>query len=114
MDILFIDQSGLITKIKSPWVNVTLTDFKFTKGKYTYNIIKIKDGIPLKFKFSNTLINFSGYVVKTNKNTDKILNIKLEDIIDIEFLIRQTTYYDSDDSSDIEYDICDKLKDKIC
>lgn len=114
MDILFIDQLGIITKIKSPWENVTFSDFKFTKGKYTYNIIKIKDGIPLKFKFCNTLINFSGYVVKTNKNTDKILNIKIEDIIDTDFLIRQTIYYDSDDSSDIEYDICDKLTDQVC
>lgn len=114
MDILFIDQLGLITQIKSPWENVTLAEFKFTKGKYTYNIIKIKDGIPLKFKFSNTLINFSGYVVKTNKNTNKILNIKIEDIIDVEFLIRQTTYYDSDNSSDIEYDICDNIIDQIC
>ena len=114
MDILFIDQLGIITKIKSSWENVSFSDFTFIKGKYTYNIIKIKDGIPLKFKFCNTLINFSGYVVKTNKNTNKILNIKIEDIIDTDFLIRQTTYYDSDDSSDIEYDICDKLTDKIC
>ena len=105
MDILFIDQVGVITTIKSPLINVASTELKFTTGKYTYNIIKITDGISLQFKFSNTLINFSGYVVKTNKNTNKILDIKLEDIVDTDFLIKQTTCYDSDDSSDIEYDI---------
>lgn len=114
MDILFIDQLGLITIIKSPWESGIPTELKFTKGKYTYNIVKIKDGIPLKFIFCNTLINFSGYIIKTNKNTDKVLNIKIDDIIDTEFLIKQTTCYDSDDSSDIEYDICDKLTDQIC
>lgn len=114
MDILFINELGIITKIKSPWETVTPTEIKFIKGKYTYNLIKIKDGLTLNFKFCNTLINFSGYVVKTNKNTDKILNIKIEDIIDTDFLINQITSYDSDDTSDIEYDICDKLTNQIC
>jgi hypothetical protein len=114
MDILFIDHLGIITKIKNPMENVISTELKFTSGKYTYNIIKIKEGIPLKLKFCNTLINFSGYVVKTNKNTNKILDIKIKDIIDADFLINQTTLYDSDESSDIEYDICDKLTNQIC
>lgn len=113
MDILFIDQSGVITKVKNSCENFTPTE-KITTGKYTYNIIKIKDGIPLKFKFCNTLINFSCYIIKTNKNTNKILDIKIDDVIDKNFLINQVTLYDSDESSDIEYDICDKLMDKIC
>lgn len=114
MDILFIDQLGVITKIKNPCDNLNLAEFKFTKGKYNYNIIKIKDGIPLKFKFCNIIISFSCYIIKTNKNTNKILDIKMDDVIDTDFLINQTTFYDSDSSSDIEYDICDKLTDKIC
>lgn len=114
MDILFIDQSGVITTVKNSNEKLISPTLKFTRGKYNYNIIKIKDGIPLKFKFCNTLINFSCYIIKTNKNTNKILDIKTDDIIDKDFLIEQTTLYDSDNSSDIEYDICDKLTDKIC
>lgn len=113
MDILFIDESGVIKKVKNSSINFTATE-KFTYGKYIYNIIKIKDGIPLKFKFCNTLINFSCYIIKTNKNTNKILDIKIDDVVDKNFLINQITQYDSDDSSDIEYDICDKFVDKIC
>ena len=117
MNIIFIDHVGLI-KVKN--TNEKLQDFanykieSYNQGKYTYNIIKLNDGIPIKLKFCRNLINFSIYIIKTNKNTGKILDIKVEEVIDINFLQEQITNYDSDESSDVEYDICDKLIDQIC
>ena len=118
MNILFIDNFGIAKTMETSRKN--LNDFlefsidSYSLGKYNYNVVKITDGIPIRFKFADDLINFSVYVVKTNKTTNKILNIKTEEVIDIDFLKLQKTDYDSDNSSDIEYDICDKLKDDVC
>lgn len=118
MNILFIDHCGVSTKIKNPYKNLedikVLDTESYKHGKYNYHVVKLKEGMPLKFKFCKTLINFSVYLIKTNKNNDKILNIDSDDIIDTQFLKLQITNYDSDDSSDIEYDICDQLKSEIC
>tara|TARA_B100000497_G_C7279971_1_gene194110 strand:- start:127 stop:483 length:357 start_codon:yes stop_codon:yes gene_type:complete len=118
MNILFINHCGVSTKIKNPYKNLedikVLDTESYKHGKYNYHVVKLKEGMPLKFKFCNTLINFSVYLIKTNKNNDKILNIDSDDIIDTQFLKLQITNYDSDDSSDIEYDICDQLKSEIC
>ena len=118
MNILFIDHLGVITKIKNPYKNLEeikkLNTETYHVGKYNYHIIRLKEGIPLKFKFCNTLINFSLYLIKTNKNNDKFLIIEPNDIVDTNFLKIQVTHYDSDDSSDIEYDICDRLTTSIC
>lgn len=118
MNILFIDHHGVSAKIKNPYKNLeeikVLNTESYKHGKYNYHIVKLKEGMPLKFKFCNTLINFSVYLIKTNKNNDKILNIEPCDIIDTQFLKSQITNYDSDNSSDIEYDICDKLTSSVC
>lgn len=120
MNIIFIDNLGIPKQIETKCK--TLTDFlgyeidTYEIGKYLFNIVKISTGIPIKLKFSDNLINFSVYVVKTNKTTNKILNIKIEEVIDTNFLKLQTTNedYESDCLSDIEFDICDKLKDNVC
>lgn len=114
MDILSIDQLGIITIIKNSLEDTSRVYLKINKGKYTYKFIKNKEGVPLKFKICDNLINFSGFIIKTNKITDKVIDIKIEDIVDTDYMIKQDTFYDSDDSSDIEYDICDQLIDSIC
>ena len=118
MNILFIDTFGVSTQIESTYKNLeeikNLNTESYESGKYIYHIVKLQAGIPLKFKFCNTLINFSVYLIKTNKNNDKILNIKSTDFIDTKFLQLHVTDYDSDTSSDIEYDICDRLTSSIC
>lgn len=118
MNILFIDQYGLVTVVETS--HKFLHEFNYynvesyTVGYYIYNIIKLGEGTQLKLKFCNHLINSSVYVVKTNKSNGKILDTLINDIIDENYLYKQITNYDSDDSSDIEYDICDQIKEQIC
>ena len=67
MDILSIDQLGIITIIKTSLEDTSRVYLKINKGQYTYKFIKNKEGVPLKFNICDNLINFSGFIDFTNK-----------------------------------------------
>ena len=118
MDIIYINNIGVIEfmKIQCQNVNEFSDNYNtYKSGNYTYYVIKndTKKSIPVQIKCLETFISSNVYVIKTNKN-NKIVNIKLDDIINLKYMTTQVTRYDSDDSSDIEYDPCNHNKHEIC
>lgn len=116
MNILFINSEG--TQVLKVLIK-SIDDIQeenietYIQGRYKYHIIKISQSCPIKLKFSKDLIHFSVFVIKTSK-TNKILDILPDEIIDQKLLTEQVTTYDSDSSSDIEFDICNNTHDSIC
>jgi hypothetical protein len=118
MDIIYINNVGVIEFMKVQCKNVSefSDNYKtYTNGKYTYCAIKNdkEESIPIKLKCLDTFISSNVFLIKTNKN-NKIVNIKIDDIINLKYMTTQVTSYDSDNSSDIEYDPCDHNKYEIC
>lgn len=116
MNILFINSEGTQTlKVLIKSVNDIQEEHidTYIHGRYKYHVIKISQSYPIKLKFSKDLIHFSVFVIKSSKN-NKILDIFPDEIIDQNLLLNQVTCYDSDSSSDIEFDICNNTHDSIC
>lgn len=118
MDIIYINNKGVIEfmKIKCKNINEFSYDYKtYISGKYTYYVVENdkRESIPIQLKCLDTFISSNVFIIKTNKN-NKIVNIKIDDIINLKDMITQVTSYDSDNSSDIEYDPCNHNKNEIC
>ena len=118
MDIIYINNVGVIEFMKVQCKNASefSEDYNtYTSGKYTYYVVENdkRESISIQLKCLDTFISSNVFIIKTNKN-NKIVNIKLDDIINLKDMITQVTSYDSDNSSDIEYDPCSHNKDEIC
>ena len=107
--ILYIDEFGIVKIFYTNLKNIAQSEETYTKyefNKYDYYISTTHTGtIEIKLKFSDIKVLSGVYILKTNKE-GLLINIKESDVIDYGSIPLENIDYDSDNDSDIEFDIC--------
>lgn len=108
--IIHIDLNGIPNIMTTELSNINLFEEDFQKYSLNKSNYYVMYGTPgkhrVRLKFTDDIFYSNLYIIKTRCNNN-LTNIKLEDIINYnEIKSHNTCHYESDENSDIEYDMC--------